>query len=200
MDILYDIGRVLLDFNFESSLAQLLPDGESHARLEKLLARKDDFEAGKIETDVYTSWALDVLGSKASHDEFHQHWQEIFTPNEPMWRCVRKLAKDGHRLILFSNTNAIHCPWVFRRYPEFSLFHEAVLSFEVGAIKPHPPIYQHAINAYSLDPASTLYIDDLPENIATGRRFGFLCHQYDLKNHAAFERWLSDHLQSRTSP
>jgi len=200
MDFLYDIGRVLLDFDFESSLARLLPAGENHARLEKLLARKDDFEAGKIEADAYTNWALDVLGSEASHDEFHHHWQEIFTPNEPMWRCVRKLAADGHRLILFSNTNAIHCPWVFRRYPEFSLFHESVLSFEVGAIKPHPPIYQHAIDAHGLDPASTLYIDDLPENITTGRRFGFRCHQYDLNNHAAFERWLADHLKSQISP
>jgi len=196
MDFLYDIGRVLLDFHFESSLARLLPAGESHSRLEKLLARKDDFEAGKIETDVYTRWALDILGSEATQQEFHNHWQEIFTPNEPMWQCVRKLAADGHRLILFSNTNAIHCPWVFQRYPEFSLFHEAVLSFEVGAIKPQPQIYQHAIDVHGLDPASTLYIDDMSENIATGQRFGFRCHQYDLNDHAAFERWLAENLKS----
>jgi FMN phosphatase YigB (HAD superfamily) len=58
-------------------------------------------------------------------------------------------------------------------------------------IKPHPPIYQHAVDTHDLDPQSTLYIDDLPQNIATGREFGFHCHQYDLRNHAAFERWLA---------
>ena len=136
-------------------------------------------------------WALGVIGSHATPDQFRHAWQRIFTPNEPMWKTVRGLSAAGHRLILFSNTNAIHCPWVFEAYPEFSLFNGAVLSFEVGAIKPHPPIYQHAMNVHDLDPADTLYIDDLPENIATGREFGFHCHQYDLKDHPTFERWLS---------
>jgi glucose-1-phosphatase len=191
MTFLFDIGRVLLDFDFESSLSRLLPAGDKRHRLEKLLARKDEFETGRIDPDAYTRWALDVLGSAASHDEFHARWREIFTPNEPMWQCVRRLAARGHRLILFSNTNSIHCPWLFRRFPEFSLFHEAVLSFEVGAVKPHPPIYRHAIDVHGLDPSSTLYIDDLPENIAAGRDFGFQCHQYDLRDHSACERWLA---------
>ena len=193
MTFLYDIGRVLLDFDFESSLSRLLPADcpDPAARLTRLLDRKDDFEAGMIDPDEYIHWALGVLGSPATPAEFRHAWQRIFTPNDPMWHCVRKLSAAGHRLILFSNTNAIHCPWVFEAYPEFSLFDGAVLSFETGTIKPHPPIYQHAVDAHDLVPESTLYIDDLPQNIATGREFGFHCWQYDLSDHAAFERWLA---------
>jgi putative hydrolase of the HAD superfamily len=195
MTFLFDIGRVLLDFDFESSLSRLLPADcpDPRERLERLLERKDEFESGAVDPDAYVKWALGVLGSKATADEFRHAWQRIFTPNEPMWQNVRKLSSAGHRLILFSNTNAIHCPWVFDEYPEFALFDEAVLSFEVGAIKPHPPIYQHAVDVHDLDPASTLYIDDLPDNIATGREFGFLCHQYHLNDHDAFEKWLAAH-------
>jgi putative hydrolase of the HAD superfamily len=193
MTFLYDIGRVLLDFDFESSLARLLPQdcADPHERLGRLLDRKDEFESGAINADDYIEWALGVIGSQATPDEFRHAWRHIFTPNEPMWETVRGLSAAGHRLILFSNTNAIHCPWLFETHPGFSLFDEAVLSFEVGSIKPHPPIYQHALDAHSLDPASTLYIDDLPENIATGRKFGLHCHQYDLNDHPAFDRWLS---------
>ena len=193
MTFLFDIGRVLLDFDFESSLARLLPPDcpDSHERLLRLLERKDDFEAGMIDPESYMNWALGVLGSDATPEQFRHAWQHIFTPNEPMWQSVRQLSAAGHRLILFSNTNAIHCPWVFEEYPEFSLFHGAVLSFETGHIKPQPPIYHHAVDAHGLDPQSTLYIDDLPENIATGREFGFHCHPYHLQNHAAYESWLS---------
>jgi HAD superfamily hydrolase (TIGR01509 family) len=193
MTFLFDIGRVLLDFDFESSLSRLLPAGctDPRQRLSRLLERKDEFESGAIDPDAYVTWALGVLGSHATPDEFRHFWQRIFTPNDPMWKNVRNLSAAGHRLILFSNTNAIHCPWVFEAYPEFSLFDGAVLSFEVGAIKPHPPIYQHAMDVHGLDPAATLYIDDLPENIATGIEFGFHCHQYDLKDHQAFEQWLA---------
>ena len=198
MTFLFDIGRVLLDFDFESSLSRLLPSDtpDPKARLSRLLERKDDFEAGKIDVDSFVTWALDTLGSQATPAEFHHAWQRIFTPNLPMWECVRKLAADGHRLILFSNINGIHCPWIFGEFPEFSLFHAGVLSHEAGSIKPHPEIYQYAIATHGLDPADTLYIDDMPQNIATGRQLGFRSWQYDLKNHAAFESWLAENLQS----
>jgi len=193
MTFLYDIGRVLLDFDFESSLARLLPADcpNPEERLRNLLEKKDALEAGSIDADDYVNWALGVLGSEATPEEFRHAWQRIFTPNDAMWQNVRTLSAAGHRLILFSNINAIHCPWMFEAYPQFSLFDGAVLSFKVGSIKPHPPIYQHAVDAHDLDPATTLYIDDMAENVATGREFGFHCHRYDLKNHSAFEQWLS---------
>jgi FMN phosphatase YigB (HAD superfamily) len=199
MTFLYDIGRVLLDFDFENSLKRLFPDGvdDPAARMSRMIARKDEFEAGRIDVPTYIDWALATLGSSATAEEFTDAWQQIFTPNEPMWSCVRKLAADGHRLILFSNTNAIHCPWVFEAFPEFSLFPEAVLSYQTGFIKPQPEIYQFAIRTHALVPSETLYIDDLSPNIAAGRQFGFRCFQYDLNDHAAFEDWLSENLKSQ---
>ncbi|MCX6874968.1 MAG: HAD family phosphatase [Verrucomicrobia bacterium] len=194
MTFLFDIGRVLLDFDFETSLARLLPPGtaDPQARLAVLLERKDEFETGAIAPDAYIAWALEVLGSGASHAEFRHAWCHIFTPNVPMWQTVRMLAAAGHRLILLSNTNALHCPWVFGFFPDFALFHAAVLSFEVGAVKPQPAIYQHAIATHRLDPATTLFIDDLAANIAAGLAHGLRCFQYDQANHAAFQQWLHD--------
>jgi putative hydrolase of the HAD superfamily len=199
MTFLFDIGRVLLDFSFEPSLARLFHNDISDysERMEKMLERKDDFEAGRIPADEYVAWAIGVIGSKVTPEEFNEAWRQIFTPNEPMWDCVRKLAADGHRLILFSNTNGIHCPWMFGEYPQFSVFKEAVLSFETGFVKPEPEIYQWAIEKHQLIPEEIFYIDDLPQNIATGIEFGFTCHQYDLKDHAAFESWLAKNLKSQ---
>ena len=193
MTFLYDIGRVLLDFDFESSLAKLLPADcpDPHERLSHLLDRKDELESGAIPADEYIAWALDMLGSSATHDEFRHAWRHIFTPNQPMWDHVRRFAASGHKLVLFSNINGIHSPWIYDEFPDFHLFHGAVMSFETGFIKPQPQIYQHAIDTHGLDPSETLYIDDLPQNIEGGRAFGFHCHQYDLKNHSAFEKWLS---------
>jgi len=197
-DFLFDIGKVLLDFDFEASLKTFLPPDHSDpaSALSELLAKKDEFEAGRISVSDYTDWALATLGSSASHENFHHAWRNIFTPNEPMWETVRALHAAGHRLILFSNTNAIHCPWVFDAYPDFSLFHGSILSFETDFIKPHPQIYQHAIDKYSLAPEKTLYIDDLPANIATGNQFGFRTHQYHLDNHSSFDQWLAEQLSS----
>ncbi len=192
---LFDIGRVLLDFDFQTSLMQLLPDQIDNPLqlIEKILEQKDALETGSIDPASYAKWALQILNNNATQEQFYKAWRQIFTPNEPMWRCIRQLAKH-HRLILISNINAIHCPWIFTAYPEFSYFTHKILSFEVGVLKPEFAIYQYAINSCSLDPSATLYIDDQLQNIESGRKFGFQCWQYDLNNHQAFERWLKETL------
>ena len=102
MTFLFDIGRVLLDFDFQPSMSRLFPPNvtDPEARMALLLEHKDDFEAGKISVDDYIPWALQTLSSRATVDEFRHAWCHIFTPNEPMWHRVRQLAADGHRLIL----------------------------------------------------------------------------------------------------
>jgi putative hydrolase of the HAD superfamily len=196
MTFLFDIGRVLLDFDFEPSLARLLPaeanDGQE--RLKVLLERKDEFEAGRIPVDEFTHWALERLGSSAEAGVFQEAWRNIFTPNEPMWDVVERLLAEGHRLILFSNINGIHWPWICEQWPRFDRFHGAVLSFEVGAIKPQEAIYRHAIETFGLVAEETRYIDDMPANVEGGKAFGLRTWQYDLRDHAAFEAWLTDEL------
>lgn len=199
MNFLFDIGRVLLDFDFESSLSRLLPDEieDPRDRLSRLLERKDELESGHVAADDYIAWALKVMGSDASHEEFREAWCDIFTPNEAMWQRVHELKADGHKLVLLSNINSIHSPWIYEAYPEFELFDGAVMSFEVGCIKPQPAIYEYALEAHGLEVDQTLYIDDVPENVDAGRAVGLSSWLYDLNEHAAFERWLDKTLHQK---
>ena len=148
-------------------------------RVQCILEKKDALESGLIAPEHYANWALKILGSHATIEQFYHAWQQIFTVNEAMWRCVHQLANQEHSLILISNINAIHCPWIFSAYPEFSYFKHKILSYQIGILKPEPAIYRYAIDHFKLDPKSTLYIDDMPQNIASGREAGFQCWQYD---------------------
>jgi len=188
---LFDIGRVLLDFDFHSSLIRLIPDHihQPLQLIDKVLERKDALETGSVDPARYASWALNILKSDATEEQFYHAWRHIFTPNEPMWNRVRQLERH-HQLLLISNINAIHCPWIFTAYPEFGYFKHSVLSYQVGILKPELGIYQHAINTFQLDPSITFYIDDQLQNIEVGRKFGFQCWHYKLANHRAFEQWL----------
>lgn len=198
MTFLFDIGRVLLDFHFEKSLATLLPPGtaatDAEARMALLLEKRDEFECGLMSNEEYVPWAIGTLGAEVAAEIFLHAWRNIFTPIEPMWRVVESLKAGGHRLILFSNTNGIHCPWIFENFEIFRHFEDRVLSYEARAMKPHDAIYEHAIREYALKPQETRYIDDLGPNIETGRRWGFRSFQYDLNDHPAFERWLAAEL------
>ena len=69
---LFDIGRVLLDFDFESSLVRLIPSGtdDVHERIRSVLRRKDELESGQIDPAGYADWALSILGSDATRERF----------------------------------------------------------------------------------------------------------------------------------
>ncbi|MBB5353348.1 putative hydrolase of the HAD superfamily [Haloferula luteola] len=197
MTLLFDIGKVLLDFDFESSLRKLIPDDEPQPdeRLRKILGDKDAFERGDIPLDDYLAQAERELGPAADRETFIAAWRNIFTPNVPMWQVVEDLKAQGHRLLYFSNINPIHAPWIFENYDVFRHFEGGTCSYLAKLIKPEPAIYRHVIETYGLTPAETLYIDDLPANIESGIAAGFQSHLYDLHRHDAFETWLSSHLQ-----
>lgn len=194
MDFLFDIGGVIVGVDFIPALKRLVPAGADNvdARLNTLLERKDEFEAGRIAADEYFPWAAGVLGFTGSHEDFIQAWVDIFSPNTPMWESIEKLHQAGHRLILFSNTNNPHKEFVMKTYPVFQHFTGGIFSYQTGHIKPEPEIYDVAVRQYQLDPAHTAYIDDLPANIEEGKRAGFFCHQYDAENHGAFLKWLDE--------
>lgn len=191
MTILFDIGNVLLRFDYKEALHALIPAelGDAAARLQLLDEKREDLESGRIRVEDFVEWSLQTLGTEANQDEFVAAWRSIFTAIPETWDLVEKLSAEGHRLILFSNINAIHHPWIFEAYPGFEKFHGAVMSYEIGVMKPHDGFYRWAIEHYELVPEETFYIDDLEANIETGRKWGFFCHQYDFLRH---EKLLED--------
>lgn len=192
---LFDIGNVLVHVDFQPALLKLIPPGtaDPKVRIESLLEKKDEYESGALSDDEFVPWASRRLGFEGSPEEFRAAWCSIFSPVTAMWPVVSFLRSLGTRLFLFSNTNGLHADWLLENVPDLrELFEAAVFSHEVGAIKPDEAIYHFATRTHGLDPTDTLYIDDLPENIATGHRLGFRSHQYDASEHHRFVAWLDE--------
>ena len=51
--------------------------------------------------------------------------------------------------------------------------HGAIASFRVGAVKPSAAIYREAERRFDLDPAATVFIDDLERNVAGAQACGW---------------------------
>ena len=192
MTYLFDIGNVLLKFEFEPALNSLMGDHPDPQAIDKIIAAKDPFEAGEVSLQNYLDFVYPLLDYSGSDEHFFHTWNSIFTPIEATWELAARLKKEDptNRLILFSNTNPIHGPFCLSHYPQFSLFDHAYFSYETHAIKPDAPFFTHAIEKYNLIPEQTIYIDDLPENIAAGKAHGFHSFQYDHNNHSDLLNWL----------
>ena len=184
---LFDIGNVLLKFDFGVALRKLAAQGEVPDPVD-VMARLDQiklaYEDGQLDRAAFLRGAFDVLRYRGTEAEFVAAWEDIFVPNEPMVALVEKLH-GRFPLYLLSNTSDIHRDYVFRHYPFFARFTAGTYSYEAQATTPGHRIYEIAQSQLGLEPASTFFIDDLLPNIETARALGFQTHHYHYDQHAA---------------
>ena len=179
-DVIFDIGNVLLFFDFRIFARKIAPDCLYDA--EELLARLEqpvwEMEARGLRPAEFFRLAAGQIGYQGGAGEFVAAWQEIFEPNEALIRFAERLKEQGHRLFLLSNTNPWHAEYFLARYPVFELFDDHVFSHEEVCAKPEPRIYQIATERFGVNPAETIYIDDRLENVEAGRSAGYRSIHY----------------------
>lgn len=87
-----------------------------------------------------------------------------------------RLRKEGKKVFLLSNTIDIHWDYcVANLFPYAGhgvddYFDRLFLSQRMHLEKPDPEIYKEVVRQTGIDPADTLYIDDLPDNCASARQ------------------------------
>jgi putative hydrolase of the HAD superfamily len=85
---------------------------------------------------------------------------------------ARRLKSSGYRL--FALTDNVHeiVAHLKQRYQFWELFEGAVVSAEVGMLKPHEGIFRHLIDTFGLEPAETVFFDDHQKNVDGARAVG----------------------------
>ena len=184
---LFDIGNVLLKFDFSVAMRKTLALSEVHDPIEataQIDRIKLGYEDGQIDRAAFLRGVFDVLRYRGTEAEFVAAWEDIFTPNEAMVALVERLH-GKFPLYLLSNTNDIHVDYIFRRYEFFGRFTAGTYSYEAKASKPGKEIYEIALRQHGIEPETTFFIDDLLPNIETARGLGFNAHHYHYDDHGA---------------
>jgi glucose-1-phosphatase len=183
---LFDIGNVLLKFDFSKALRAVAAESDVANEIEALglIDRiKVAYEDGQIDRPTFLRGVFDVLKYRGTDATFIAAWEDIFEPNEPMVALVEQLAGQ-FPLYLLSNTNDIHRDYFLRQYSFFRHFAGGTYSDTARASKPGGEIYEIACREHGLAARETFFIDDLLPNIETARGLGFQVHHYHFDRHA----------------
>lgn len=187
--VIFDIGNVLLTFDyFIAERALLAHTGQTVApSIEELHPHRMAHESGTISREEFVRIVREAFAHDGPEDHFMGIWTRIFEVNTPMVEWARTLHGKTP-LYLLSNIGCIHHDHIFEEYDFFSgLFHDGVYSYKAGVMKPERRIFELAKDQFGVDPATTLYIDDLLENVQGAESVGFIGHHYDPKRHDLFE-------------
>jgi HAD superfamily hydrolase (TIGR01509 family) len=145
-----------------------------------LLPLRDELQAGRITLRTFWRRFADRARVPMPGD-WRTLWSEALRrrarPIEPVFREVRKRARAGFRLALFSNTDRTHFAH-FRARRWTAPFERYLLSYELGAVKPEPAAYRGVERALRVAPSEIFFTDDKSENVRAARRRGWYARRF----------------------
>ena len=173
----FDLGGVLIDWN-PRYLYRKLFNGDD-AAMEHFLATictsswNAQQDAGRPFAEACASLKLDYPGYADLIDAWIERQSEMITG--PIPGTVDILAELRDRRVLLyalSNWSAETFPLSLTRFDFLSWFDGILLSGDVRLLKPDPRIFQVFFETHSIDPAGTVYIDDLKPNVEAAVALG----------------------------
>ena len=193
--VIFDLGNVLVPFEIDRGYNAL--SANSGLPVHEVAARIHDsglhtaFESGDFETAELHSRLSRLLGLNCEAPEFREIWNSIFLPQCLTSEELVVDLKQRFRLVLLSNTNALHFGWLSERYPILRHFDAYTLSYEVKAMKPSPLIYAAAVHNAQCEPSECFFTDDVMAYVEGARAFGMDAEQFQ------GEAILRQHLKQR---
>lgn len=181
--VVFDLGKVLLDFDYRIVTRKLrqycaIPEEQLLGQINQspLLLQ---YEAGLCGTEHFFEEVKRHSKFCGTLEDFRPLFADIFTPIPEMVQLHRRVNEAGFPTYLFSNTNEIAMTHIRQQYPFVNRFTGEVLSYQHGAVKPQPQIYEAVEQLTAAHGFEVLYIDDRPENIAEGLRRGWQAIQHE---------------------
>lgn len=178
-NLVFDLGNVLIEWNSEKILTYFEPE-----EVRRQVLRQAIFESG-----VWHQTDKGELSLKAACDEvlthldtsYHSatrnifyHWYEVVQVYSDLQERIQLWSNQGYRIYILSTT----CEIFYHiekagLLPIYPLLSGYILSSEVGVVKPEPEIYRKLLKKYTLNPAESVFIDDIQANLDTANELGF---------------------------
>jgi FMN phosphatase YigB (HAD superfamily) len=175
--VVFDLGKVLVDFDYSIAARRILRRSRlGDAELQHLLCTSPllrQYETGAINTAQFYEGVCAASGYDGGLAEFGTAFADIFTEIKPMTALHGALRAGGVPTWVFSNTNELAERHIRSRFPFFSRFDGYVLSYEHGAMKPDPRLYEVVERKTGRSGADILYLDDRAENVEAGAARGW---------------------------
>lgn len=175
--VVFDLGGVLIDWNPRYLYRKVFAD---EAEMEKFLSTIATMEwhleqdRGRTMEEATATLISRHPGYAREISAFYGRWDEMFGgPIEGTVDVLLELRERGFPLYALTNFSSETFPRAREWYGFLSLFGEIVVSGEEGMIKPDKAIYRVLVERTGLDPATTVFIDDSPPNVAAARELGF---------------------------
>jgi len=181
--VIFDIGGVLIDYNF-GRFARALAErtGRDAAGLLPFF-RKDtveEVETGRADPEEFFHRTMAPALPGLTYGDWVSAWMDNYSVNEPGWALLEEARDQGRTVSLLSNLAPYNQLAIDRKWPHFfGATHHNFYSYDLGLHKPDPDIYRAACSTLRAEPADCVFLDDLAENVEGAREAGLHGLQFE---------------------
>jgi epoxide hydrolase-like predicted phosphatase len=181
--IIFDLGGVVLNLDIQRSISAFSKiSGLTKKEVYKKFVDDDwarAFEKGEITPNAFRDLVRNSLNNKLSDAQINLAWDAMLL--ELPYSRIKMLSdlRPKYRTFVLSNTNEIHVQTFDKIVSAasggkliYDFFDKVYFSSEIGMRKPDTEIYSYVLEENKLDPSTTLFIDDMKENILAAKALG----------------------------
>lgn len=184
--LIFDLGGVILNLNYQLTIDafKILGVTDFDARYSQATQSSlfDDFEIGKISEVEFRNGIREFINSDLTDLEIDNAWNAMLI-DLPYERI--KLLNDlkaKYRILLYSNTNAIHLrkfrELIGEQHGDFrlleSVFDQTYYSHKIGRRKPDPESFQFILDDQDLFANEVAFIDDSLQHVEGAKSIGMV--------------------------
>ena len=183
MDIILDMGNVLLEWNKDKILRGVVKTEKDFMILDKAIFQSglwERLDLGTLTREELVLKVVSMIGSiyQEKVQEVVWNWPsyiEIYTEVFPL---LVRLKEKGHRIFVLSNTSPVFYELLEEQLsPLNEILDGFVLSCDIKAIKPDPKMFEEILHKYQLDPVNCIFLDDVKDNTKMAESLGIKAYQ-----------------------
>ena len=183
MDIILDMGNVLLEWNKDKILRGVVKTEKDYMILDKAIFQSglwERLDLGTLTREELVLKVISMIGSiyQEKVQEVVWNWPsyiEIYTEVFPL---LVRLKEKGHRIFVLSNTSPVFYELLEEQLsPLNEILDGFVLSCDIKAIKPDPKMFEEILHKYDLNPENCIFLDDVKDNTKMAESLGIKAYQ-----------------------
>ena len=183
MDIILDMGNVLLEWNKDKILQSVSNTKKDYLILDKSIFQSGLWERLDLGTMTREELVLKLVsmigrGYQKKVEEVIWNWPSYIDIYREVFPVLSELKKKGHRIFVLSNTSKVFYDLLEEQLsPLKELLDGFVLSCDIKAIKPDLAMFKGILDKYQLDPTNCVFLDDIEDNTIAAQKLGIKSYQ-----------------------
>lgn len=190
-NIVFDVGKVLVDFDWQGFFDTLAFSPEVYEKVADATVRSElwnEFDRSRMPDEEILKGFL--AKAPECKEEILRIWDNMGNSihrYDYALAWIEGLKEKGYHVYLLSNYPRRLYSQSIEELAFVELVDGAVFSFEVEATKPEQEIYEALFKKYQLDPTECVFLDDNRNNIIAANKLGMATIHFHTRSQAEEE-------------